>query len=164
MKRSIAIIGSLLTVTVLLSGSSLAYQWHYVDSVFRAEDCTNEGDAVGAPNGDHATIGQSGEVAKLGIIILNMSIDNAIPPDTTFTVFASSAIEETYNLSIIDEDWVYRIDYPSPKGDTTNQDFYVPGSPTVHWCYIEIRGLTGDDSDPSDPIYGPEIDAVGWYG
>jgi len=83
-------------------------------------------------------------------------------PNQDFTVFASSSVNETYSVSVsvatAPNTW-----HPVGIGnDTTDFVFQTPSNPENEWRYILIVGTSG--SYTLDSYYGPEIDAVGWYG
>lgn len=84
-------------------------------------------------------------------------------PNQEFTVFASSSVNETYTVSVsvatAPNTWHPVEGY---GWDTENVDFYTPSTPVNDWRYILITATSG--SYTLDSYYGPEIDAVGWYG
>ncbi len=158
MKKYMTILGISLIIPILISGSTVApwaqsiyYPWSY--------DYTNESDALGAPDGDHATVGVNGPPQKLGRLALNLGSGNTMGPNTDFWINASSTINETYEVGLVDssQNWYT----PGWTGwDTEDCKFTTP--PTGgNWQYIIITGKTGVVTD-SDPIYGPEVDAAGF--
>lgn len=163
MKRFIIISGTLLiTMAILISGSAVALTWHYIQSVQRSLYCTNPFDARYRENGKHATIGENFPAVRLGYIILDLGEGNEMGANQLFTVFHNSVTPEAYKFWLHD-DGVHSSDVYEWWDDTADKNFSTPSTPNRLWRFIEIHGLSGDTSDDDDPIYGPEIDAVGWY-
>ncbi|UCE73424.1 MAG: hypothetical protein JSV56_10390 [Methanomassiliicoccales archaeon] len=158
MRKILMILGTLLTVTILLSGSAVA-TWVYAQDAW-GTDCTNELNARFAPDGNHATAGKNNP-PTLGTLYLKLANDDKMPPDTEFTVFAGgSAVNETYRVEVMTDDLT--INTTVGEGwDTENLTFKTPPDQGHEWQYIIIHGLTGL-TNLWDTIYGPEIDAGGW--
>jgi hypothetical protein len=84
-------------------------------------------------------------------------------PNQDFTVYASSSVLEYYRLYI----WTGQgIDswYPEEgwlRDDTQDYDFTTPSTSGKEWRYFKFVGISGV-CDPADPVYGADIDAVGW--
>jgi hypothetical protein len=163
MRRLITILGILVTVTIIISGSAVAQVWHYAVAVTDYYDCLNPDYALYAPNGQHAALGVDTPYQKLGWIILDLGEDNEMGRNQDFTVFASSAVLEYYRVYIS----VGTTEWEPEEGwfgnDSEDHDFTTPGTPNREWRYIKLVGISGI-CDPGDPDYGPDIDAVGWYG
>ncbi|UCG68824.1 MAG: hypothetical protein JSV09_13660 [Thermoplasmata archaeon] len=163
MKRFIAIIGTLLTVTILLSGSAVA-TWVYAISYYLEEDCTNPDDALYQENDEWATLGENDPEAKLGRLYLDLGSTNAMPPSTNFTVFGAAALDgninETYSVTVMSHDMSENSSVWT-GWDTEDCVFTTPSKLGIQWRYIKLHGMTGL-TNMDDPIYGPEIDAVGW--
>lgn len=161
MKKSIAILGTMLiTVTILISGSGIA-PWFFVDHYepLYTVNCTSPGAAVGAPDDEYASLGEDNPPV-LGLIVLDLDRGNEMGPDQEFTVFANSSVSEIYNVSISETatDDGY---YLGSNEDTEDHNFTTPSTPGKEWRYIIMWGWTG--SLTPDYHYGPDIDAVGWY-
>jgi hypothetical protein len=149
-------LGILFTTTILLSGSATAV-YVYGVSIYGSNLSTNTNSILGAPDSNHATLGQN--PSSLGYIVVDLGASNAMPASTQFTVFADGGgITEYYTVSV-SEDMTTEsyVGYDSDSGDKV---FYTPSSGSS-WRYIRLAGATGSTS-VWDPIYGPEIDAVGW--
>lgn len=161
MRRAVAIVGTLLiTVTILISSSAVAY-WLYIMRVDSSENCTNPNDARYSPDGDHATIGNN--EPTLGWIILDLGLGIGMNGSQEFTVFASSTVKETYKIRLLSDPWKVASSWWTGCDDTTDEDFTAPATPPGQiWRYFEIHSEEGDNSDESDPIYGSEIDAIGF--
>ncbi|UCE36285.1 MAG: hypothetical protein JSW00_12190 [Thermoplasmata archaeon] len=166
MKRIITILGTLLTVIVLMSGSAVAQPtWHYAVDVADSEDCTNPDWALGAPNPYDAALGTNGLDPKLGWMLLDLGSGNEMGASQDFTVYASSSVLEYYRLYI----WTGEAKdplYPEDgwlRDDTQDYGFTTPSTPGMEWRYFHFVGISGI-CDPGDPYYGADIDAVGWYG
>lgn len=161
MRRMIPILGIfLITILIIISGSSVAV-WKYIDHVDGYYQCTNPTWAVGSPDGQDATIGVSTPREKLGWIVLDLGEGNEMGPSQNFTVFHSTAENETYTLTI----WTVNNDtwhvYPLDYWDTENLVFQTPPTSGKSWRYVQFDALDGS-TGPQDWIYGPEVDAVGW--
>jgi hypothetical protein len=157
-RKILTIIGTLLTVTIVLSGSVVA-TWVYAQNAW-GTDCTNELNARFAPDGNHATAGKNNP-PTLGTLYLDLGSTNKMPPDTEFTVFAGSAVMENYSVEVMTDDLTLNttVGY---GWDTENLTFNTPSDQGHLWQYIIIHGVTGLTRWPDDQIYGPEIDAGGW--
>ncbi|UCF08928.1 MAG: hypothetical protein JSW28_04355 [Thermoplasmata archaeon] len=160
MRRIIAILGTLLAVAVLISGPVFAATWHYGVSVESYYNCTNPNEILGAPDDKYCSLGTSAE--DLGEIIINLSYSGAMGRKQVFWVFAQSAYQEPYNVYISTRpDFADSVDLGLGYDDA-DQYFETPDEATIGWRYIQLVGVDGV-SDP-DPVYGPDIDAVGWFG
>jgi hypothetical protein len=149
-------------VGVLLSGYGTAQSWHWVswtDSVY----CTNEDNIDGADDGNDAQIGQNLPFKTCGAILLDLGSGNEMSPNQEFTVFADSSFNETYDVSV-SEDGNFLTSTEVGEGwDTEDIEFSCPPDFGKNWRYIHINGTYGG-SVVGDLPYGPDIDAVGWYG
>lgn len=158
MRKIITILGILLIITVLISGSSVA-TWRYV--IWIDEDNTTNRDNIdGAEDGNFATLGVNTPTETLGWILLDLDRGYEMPPNQDFTVFADSSESEQYSVYVSPSSTGGT--YVGSNYDTADHDFTTPSSgsgPTYR--YIKLVGLTGYIIG-GDPIYGPEIDAVGW--
>jgi hypothetical protein len=162
MRKTIAIIGTLLIAAVLIISGSAVASWLYVGDVEDYEDCTNPYEAIGAPDGDHATIGINFPPTE-GWINLSLAALSGLPQYTEFIVFASSTVRENYSLQVVSllfqkSSWSFGND------DTQNQDFTTEtlNNPQNDvWMYFMIYCEGGSIND-TDQIYGSEIDAIGW--
>ncbi|UCE74068.1 MAG: hypothetical protein JSV56_13780 [Methanomassiliicoccales archaeon] len=155
MRKILMILGTLLTVTILLSGSAVAI-WYYAQDA-SGTDCTNELNARFAPDGNHATVGKN--PSTLGNLVLDLKT-NPMGNSQDFTVFANSVVNETYHVEVMTDDLTINTSV-GDGWDTENLTFTTPSAPGHNWQYIIIHGVTGL-TNINDPIYGPEIDAVGW--
>ncbi len=163
MKRYTAILGILLTITILISSSALAQPtWHYAQD-YSQINCTDPGEALYAPDDDHASCGKN-TPQVLGTLTLDLgqNSDDWMGPNEDFTVWGQpGGVNESYDVGLIDSKG-----NPSAGGwsgyDAADLTFTTP-SGEARWRYIVITGTSGG-TDAGDPIYGPEIDAVGWYG
>jgi hypothetical protein len=160
MKRLITILGILITITILLSGSVIAGTWHYGVYVEDSHNCYATNNILGAPDGSNCTLGTS--ELELGWIIINLSYGHEMGSEQWFIVFASSACQETYDV-FISEQPDFATSHKCGNGtDDIDCTFWTPRDQTEGWLYIKIVGTYGDP-EGADPHYGPEIDAVGWY-
>ncbi|UCE36799.1 MAG: hypothetical protein JSW00_14975 [Thermoplasmata archaeon] len=155
MKRFVIIFGIVLAVTIFMSGSSVA---PWIVSTTGSMYCTNANEAIGAPDGVHATAGQNNP-KRLGMLRLAFDEGDGIPPSTTFTVYASSTINESYGIQIESANLTEAV--LGNGWDTENLTFETPSDPGEVWQYVYITGATGQTGF-GDSIYGPEVDAVGW--
>ena len=160
MRKTVAIFGTLLIATVLIISGSAVATWVYAISQ-TSSGCSSPGNALGAPDGNYATLGQDGPPPVLGFIALDLGSLYAMPADQDFTVFADSPIEETYTAYVgITSDPQYSL-YVGGGNDTRDFIFTTPASPPSAWYrYIFLNGTSGVQA--GDYYYGPEIDAVGW--
>ncbi|UCE39364.1 MAG: hypothetical protein JSW00_09125 [Thermoplasmata archaeon] len=165
MRKYIAILGTLLIATILLSGSAVAQRWHYVDIVDSHTNCENEDDACGVPDNKYATVGTNFPSPTLGNLVLDLSEANLMGPNQDFTVYHQSNTNETYYISVITDDKT--VESTAWLGwDTENLVFTTPSNEGLLWRYFNIEGETGEIEfgELEDIIYGPEINAIGWYG
>ena len=160
MKKLITILGILLAVTILLSGSAVA-AWVYV-TVDYSEDCTYIDEIEGAEDDVFASLGEDRLPFDgiLGWVFLDLGSGNEMGPSQDFTVFASSSVSEYYDV------FVQASDHHSPifvgnDEDTANHVFTTPSLLGVTYRYIIRIGDSGVRGD--GPAWGPDIDAVGWY-
>lgn len=164
MKRIGTILGILLTVTILISGSAVA-TWVHADHHEPAyTDCENPTYAEGADNDEYASLGHDDPSPVLGYILLDLGSGNEMPPWQDFTVFADTDVNETYHVSVAPDDNPNATQYVGTGWDTEDLIFQTPGGPPgTLWRYIFLEGITGQPaSGGGDYYYGPEIDAVGW--
>ncbi len=158
MKRFGTILGILLTVTILISGSAVAWVYAYwID-----EDNTTDIDYIDDLDGNHASLGEHNPPAPpvLGWVLLDLGSGNEMPNSQDFTVFADSIGNETYDVSVGETPNPAATEYVGTGYDTQRLTFQTPSTGDDAWRYILIEGKTGGLS--LDPAYGPDIDAVGW--
>jgi hypothetical protein len=82
----------------------------------------------------------------------------------SFIVYASSTVRENYSLRLLRQPAGAPSSWWTELDDTTNQYLTAPPSdlgPTETWRFVEIHSDEGF-TNGTDPIYGPEIDAVGY--
>ena len=154
MKRTIAILGTLLIAAVLIiSGSAVA---GFAYSIHSYNGVTNRLSILGADDGDEATIGYGG-----GWIVVELKAGDYMDADQLFTVYSNGGgVTETYDVGV-SEDLITEVHVGSGD-DSGDQTFYTPSSPNpASWRYIRIVASSGT-TGPGDLIVGPEIDAVGW--
>lgn len=164
MRKIIMIPGIILIAAVLLiSGSAVAQSWHYIEDYGENANCTNPEEAIGIPDGDFATMGQNGDPNKLGYCVYDLGATGAMGPNQDFTVFASSLVEEWYHVRVSEGSGGNSGTLVGYGLDTQNENFTSPSAPGTY-RYIIIEGESGDPGYGDDDIYGPEIDAIGWYG
>jgi hypothetical protein len=159
MKRILTLSGILLTMIILINGSTVAGTTHWIVDVAWENHCTNPDNAEGPYDGKYASIGENPDTP--GEILLDFGAGNGIPNGYEFTVYASSSVYETYDVSVntaADND---DHTYVGRGGDTGDENFNAPatGGP---WRYVYIDCVFGDEYN-LDPAFGPEIDAVSWY-
>jgi hypothetical protein len=81
-----------------------------------------------------------------------------IPDNTYITVYGQTGGQrENYTVMIYNGDFSYSLTLGTDQSDQGDNDFYTYSGPGL-WQFIRIIGTTGI----TDPIYGPEIDAVGY--
>jgi hypothetical protein len=156
MRKIIAILGTILISTILISGSAVAATY-YIISVSSSSYCSYPNNAVGSPDDTYATIGFEG---NNGEIILDFGSSAAMGSDQLFTIHGTdgAGITEDYDVTVLDLNMLN----PTPLGsgiDTQDEDFTTPSSGT--WRYVKIEGECSDVSR-EDPLTGPEIDAVSY--
>ena len=165
-KRFTTTLGILLIVTILISGSVVAGTWHHVTWIFE-EDTTNTDNINGAPDGSDATIGVNGifpNPDKLGWVFLDLGSGNEMGLSQNFTVFANSSVREEYDVWVSEtNETISPMDYCGRGNDTYPEEFWTPSTHGKVWRGIYIKGVTGVIGTIPDPIYGPDIDAVGWW-
>jgi len=159
MKRIVAISGTLVIVAIIIVSGSAVAAWVYAIDYWE-EKCTSPWLALYDPDYNHSTVGTNVPPTSLGILKLDLGAGNEMGPGQDFTVFASSIISEIYGVKVYTPSnttgehlWF--------QTDTADHDFTTPSTDNMVWRYIEISGITGS-TGVGDPIYGPEIDAVGW--
>jgi hypothetical protein len=159
MRKLIALIGTLLIATILISGSAVATLC-WIWDVHSYSNCSNPDNAKGSQDGSYATIGYEGDN---GWIILDWSDTTAPGPSENFTVYGGGGITENYDVSVIN--LLMTSTRPVGSGDDSgNNVFTTPATPPGEvWRYVLIEGECGDTSQ-EDPLTGPEIDAVSWDG
>jgi hypothetical protein len=166
MRKMILMLGTVLIATILISGSAVAVTYWIFD-IDDSGDCTNITNIIGSDDGNDATIGVSGSPDKLGWAVLDLGEFNPMPPSKDFTVYGSSLggnVEEDYSINVSeDPDDTDGVGLGNGD-DNGNEVFTTPSTQGSSWRYIIIRGLSGDDDTApiDDPVYGPEIDAIGW--
>jgi hypothetical protein len=162
MRKAIMILGTILIAAVILiSGSAVAATWHYGVSIVEYYHCTSPDDVIDQPDDEYCSLGTSAQ--DLGWILINLSYGHGMGPEQQFWVFADSTYVEEYLVFVCAEP-NYQTTYPVGEGsDTADEDFFTPVThcPVDGWIYILLIGKTGDARP--DPVYGPDIDAVGWY-
>lgn len=170
MRRTVAILGTLLIAAVfIISSSALGQPTHWVDHYEPTDttNCSNPTWAEGSPDDDNATVGQN--PSTLGVLMLDLGTDpdDWMPPSQLFTVCGYSGtgdnINETYNITIYSNGM--EDSYGPLNGwDSAELDFTTPPTEDITWRYYQITGTSGltSRSNEDDTIYGPEIDAVGW--
>jgi hypothetical protein len=155
-RRIITILGILLIVTILISGSVVA---PYIISAAGSVNCTNQTYATGSPDTQHATAGKNSP-PTLGVLRLDFGSGNEMDPDQIFTVYASSAMNESYGVQV--ESHNSTVQTAIGNGwDTQNCDFTTPSESGWKWRWVIITGSSGVIAW-NDAIYGPEVDAVGY--
>jgi hypothetical protein len=163
MRKIVAILGTLLIATVIIISGSAVAGWYYAFYVDSYQDCKNRFDALYEPDGSHATIGINEPNLTLGWIILDLGEQTGMLGGQEFTVYASSSVKETYKIRLISTHKVTYSSWWTGCDDTKNEDFTAPETPPQGiWRYYEIHSEEGNNSDENDPIYGSEIDAVGY--
>ena len=162
MNRIVAILGIMvIAAIIIISGSAVATYWAASVAYAYTYDCTDEDEALGPYDYKCASVGITGPPPVLGRLTLDMGPEEHwIPPSTDFVAFGnSSSMPEQYYITIWDggHHESYYLGYGL---DTRNENFTTPPEETINimWRYIQIDATSGS----SDPIYGPEIDAVGW--
>jgi len=163
MRKAIMILGTILIATVILISGSVVAIWYHIIYLYDDYQCTNPTYALYSPDGDHATIGEN-DPEVLGKIILDLGSGNEMGSNQNFTVFADTNLNETYDVSVISSDLTAMIMVGS-GWDTEDCEFYTPSTPVVLWRYIQINATSGYIvfNEPVDVIYGPEVDAVGYW-
>ncbi len=161
MRKFLIILGSLFTIILLISSSGVAQTWHYGVTVHGSVDCANPDEILDAPDGVYCSIG-NGLLLRLGEIVVNLSNTGKMGSNQAFTIFASSTYSEDYSVTIAEDPNFVTSEYLGQDDDLSNANFTTPGKVTSGWQYIKLVGITGDTR--ADPLYGPDIDAVGWYG
>jgi hypothetical protein len=164
MRKTIAILGTLLIAAVLIISGSAVAAWYYIDHVETELYATNSGNIVGGPDSSFATCGQNGRPNKLGYIVGDLGSGNEMGPLQDFTVFANmtNGINETYDVLVSEHPNLVDFVYVGSGWDSENLVFTTPGTDPSSWRYIWINGTSGYTHPTFDPIHGPEIDAVGW--
>ena len=165
MRRLITMLGILITVTILISGSAVAGTWHYGQDVAFEEDCTNPTYILYAPDEDIASIGRDYPTPVLGRILVDLGEDNWMGPNQKFTVFGGSLLDpfkEEYDVWVSeDSETIDYEDYCGRGDDREYEEFQTPSDLEKEWRYIYIHAVLGNPN--SDLAFGPDIDAVGWY-
>jgi len=162
MKRYKAVLGTLLTIATLIGASGVVQAaWYHADSVYSYYKVRLPDNAVGPPDGDHATIqGSSGDPGEL---ILDMG-DNPIPDKRSggvdFWVNASSNVTEYYVVWVITADWA-TVNWACSGNDTVDYPCHIPANTGTEYKYLNITAISWT-TGPGDPHAGPDIDAVSW--
>ncbi|UCE39244.1 MAG: hypothetical protein JSW00_08515 [Thermoplasmata archaeon] len=155
-------LGTLLIATILFSGSAVA-AWYYAGSVYSAVDCENPEEALGAPDSSYATVGTNEPTPATGDLWLDMGF-TGIPDNQLFTVFGTNGwgLKEEYTVEVYRDDFLASCGPWNNNWDTVDNNFTTGTSGSGHvWRYVKIDGEDGQ-TDATDTIYGPEIDAVGY--
>ena len=159
MKKAFMFLGTILIAAVILiSGSVVApCTWVYVITVTESGNTTDTNEILDIDDGVHITLGQG--PSTLGYVIVDLGSSNAMPANQEFSVNASFGGQtEDYSVSV-SENLV--VDVPVGTGDDSGDTTFDTPSTGSAWRYIILTGTSGSTSG-SDPIYGPELDAVGW--
>jgi len=148
----------LITMVLIISGSAVA---PWVITWYSSGNCTNLSYITGADDGNHASLGVDGPPPELGWVLLDLGSGNEMPANQLFTVYASSASEENYNVYVVETtDLQYKL-YVGNGDDTVDEDFTTPLSPpTGSYRYIYLEATSGVQT--IDYAFGPDIDAVGY--
>lgn len=159
MKRNIAILGILLTTTIIIISGSEVAAGGYGSSIVDWEYVTNKDWILGSDDDKAASLGTY--PTNKGWIIIDLGAGNAMPPNTQFWVnYTENAVEETYDVAVAETD--VNVTHDVGDGDDqSDHSFYTP-STGISWRYIILHcdyGATGG----SDNLFGPEIDSVGWW-
>jgi hypothetical protein len=85
-------------------------------------------------------------------------------PLQDFTVFGTNGTgnNETYDVLVSEQPNLVDFVYVGSGWDSEDLTFTTPATDPASWRYIWINGTSGNKHIIFDPIYGPEIDAVGW--
>ena len=163
MKRYVITLGTLLITIVLMSGSAAA-TWFYVTDITTYEHVMNRYEILDGPNDIDASLGETILGTDfLGQIWLYFG-DFVYPTEgDTITIFGGGGTSnETYKFRLACDNWpgdTCYTDWDTGNSDQTDNDMTVPANCDDHdepWRHVIIYAETGS----SDPIYGPEIDAV----
>jgi hypothetical protein len=155
------IIGTLMITALLIISGSANAGWYYITRVEYELNCTSSSDAIGRPDGNHATVGTN--PSTLGEIILDLGTGTSMQGGQEFTVYASSSFKETYKLRLLSDPSEIASSWWTGCDDTTDEDFTAPSPPQNEiWRYFEIHSEEGNISEETDPDYGSEIDAIGF--
>ncbi len=158
MRKKVAIFGTILIAAILIFSGSAVATWVWVTWI--DEDNTTNPDYInGAPDSNAATIGESSPDI-LGWIICDLGSSNVMPNSQNFSVFGYSTEPEDYTVWVSETHLRFE-DYVGSGTDDTTEIFTTPSTGGDSWRYILICGTSGYIT-LTDPIYGPEIDAVGW--
>ena len=152
MRRIVVILGTLLIGMVIIISGSVTAATHFVKYINESY-CTNIGNIDDSPDGLSASLGQN---PYYGTVILDLGSGNEMGARQVFTVFANdSGNSEDYQVFVGEDlDEFYLV---GSGNDQADHNFTTPNWGSS-WRYIILVATSGS----SDPIYGPEIDAVGW--
>ncbi|UCE37424.1 MAG: hypothetical protein JSW00_18520 [Thermoplasmata archaeon] len=155
------ILGTLLIVTILLSDSAVA-DWTWVGDITYSIDCENPENALGEWDGNFATVGTNSPEPGPGDLMLDFGW-GGISDFTYVWVIGTNlwGMEENYTINIFASDGETYCGPWNGNNDTYNHSFLTDDSGDDVWQYVQILGTTGQ-TDGTDTIYGPEIDAVGY--
>ena len=159
MRKTGAILGTLLIAAVLIISGSAAATWVWV-TLHSSNNCTSPGNIAGVPDGNEASLGNYGPPAVLGWIITELGSGNEMPNNQDFTVFAASSLNESYDIYVGETSNPAATQYVGTGWDTEDLTFQTPSTGKDAWRFIYLEGKTGTLT--GDPAPGPEIDAVGW--
>jgi len=157
MKRVGTILGALLIAAIIIVSGSAVANW--AQSVYSHPNCTDWDEARFAPDGDLASVGEDGAPPILGVLTLDLGAGNEWGASQDFVVYGDvpEGINETYLIKVITKDWKTESSM-WPGWDSEDLTFTTPSTPGLVWRYIRIIGTSG-----ANDIWGPEIDAVGYY-
>jgi hypothetical protein len=153
----------LIAMVIIISGSAVA--WVYVRTILIDSYCTNLNDILDPEDDTHATLGQG--ISTPGSATLDLGAGYEMGPGQEFTVFADGTVEgngktEYYEVFVSQDN----IEFETVGQDDDQSDhvFTTPDTPLSLWRYfiIECTENGGDYDKDIDPIYGPEVDAIGW--
>ncbi|UCE39252.1 MAG: hypothetical protein JSW00_08555 [Thermoplasmata archaeon] len=161
MRKYIAIFGTLLIATILLSGSAVAIGT-YAGTVYAYTDCENPEEALDEPDTTYATVGTNIPDPATGDLWLDFGFVG-IPDSTILRVYGTqgSGQDENYYIEVWRADWGDSCVGTGGHSDLVVNNFTTGTTPTSFWRFVNINGETGS-TGPGDTIYGPEIDAVGY--
>lgn len=162
MRKNILILGTLLITTVIIiSGSAVA--WAYVRTILVNSSCSNLNEILGSEDDTHATLGSGS--SSPGSATLDLGSGYEMPANQDFTVFADGSVvgngkTEYYEVFVSQNNMTFET-----VGTNDDQSDHVFTTPNYgsSWRYIIIECTeNGGDYDLSlDPLYGPEVDAIG---
>ena len=164
MRKFVAIPGIILiTVVLLINGPAVAQpRWHFAVAVEDYERCVDPENALGQDDNDYASLGST-PFEYYGWIILDLGEDNEMGALQLFWVFADSSVTEDYDVYVGATSNINDFVYLSWGKDNEDYNFTTPSYIAGDgWRYVYIEATHA--YLPGDPYYGPEVDAVGFYG